>query len=137
MFYRYTDLAPANGKSTGLTRGMAFKERVKNTPDWAKDRSDYKPGDPIGNVYSLKLKFFMFPDAKANPFGYTFDELRQKHDDANNNIDDSGYDTAPNGYSTLSSIEPVSSTAASPGAPGGLIFLVFLVQIWKSIPRCW
>ena len=36
-----------NGKSTGLSRGMEFKERIKNTSDWIKDRSVYKPEDPI------------------------------------------------------------------------------------------
>jgi hypothetical protein len=80
---------------------MAFKERVKNTPDCTKDRSDYQVGDPIQNVYGVKWKFFVFPDDKADPFGYISNEFSQKHDDSNYNIDDSGNATAPMGFSKL------------------------------------
>ena len=111
----FADLAMINGKSTGLSRGMNFKTRIANTPEWAKDRTAYKPGMPIKNVYGSNWKFFTFPDTKADPFGYTSDELRKKHGDAHYNIDEKGNVTAPAGYSSGSSSTTGYSAASSSG----------------------
>ena len=116
----FADLAIINGKSTGLTKGMGFQARAKNTPSWAKDRSMYTLGMPIKNVYGSDWKFSLFPDDKSDPFGYISDEMRQKHGEAHYEIDASGNVTAPSGYSSNSSSNAQgSAAAASSGASGG------------------
>lgn len=95
----FSDFAAVDGKSTGLTKGMGSKARIANTPAWVKDRSIYKPGTAIDNVYKSHWKFSLFPDSKSDAFGYTSEELRQKHGEAHYSIDEQGNITAPAGYS--------------------------------------
>ena len=130
----FADLAMVDGKSTGLTKGMDFKSRAANTPAWVKDRSAYKAGMPIKNVYGSNWKFFMFPDAKADPFGYTSDELRQKHGDAHYDIDENGNVTAPAGYSSGSSgTSTGNAAAASSGSSGGTNLASILSSTFSKV----
>ena len=65
----------------------------------------------------------MFQDGKVDPFEYIYDELRQKHDNANYNIDDSCNATV---YSNLSRLNLVLQQVPLLVLLVVLIFLVFL-----------
>ena len=129
----FADLATVNGKSTGLSKAMGFNDRIKNTPDWVKDRSIYKAGTPIRNVYGSDWKFFMFPDAKADPFGYKSEEYRQKYGDAHYNIDEHGNVTAPGGYSTSGTGFSSGSTSGGTTSSGGTNLVSILSSTFSKI----
>ena len=129
----FADLATVNGKSTGLSKAMGFNDRIKNTPDWVKDRSIYKAGTPIRNVYGSDWKFFMFPDAKADPFGYKSEEYRQKYGDAHYNIDEHGNVTAPGGYFTSGTGFSSGSTSGGTTSSGGTNLASILSSTFSKV----
>ena len=127
----FSDFASVDGRSTGLTKAMGWKARIANTPSWVKDRSIYKPGTNIQNVYESKWKFSLFPDDKSDAFGYTSEDLRTKHGEAHYTIDSEGNITAPEGYSSGSSDS--SSSGSSDSSSGGTDFWSTIGNIFNKI----
>ena len=127
----FSDFASVDGRSTGLTKAMGWKARIANTPSWVKDRSIYKPGTNIQNVYESKWKFSLFPDDKSDAFGYTSEDLRTKHGEAHYTIDSDGNITAPEGYSSGSSDS--SSSGSSDSSSGGTDFWSTIGNIFNKI----
>ena len=71
-----------------------------STPGDIKDRSVYIPNKTIiKNKMGSTYTFYSYPDAKSDPFGYTSEELRQKHGDGHYDIDAQGNVTLSSSYS--------------------------------------
>ena len=98
-----------NGKRTMpryINEHDCFSDIVSTNPAIdKKDRSAYVPNvTKVLNKYAAKSAnpvpwtFYSFPDDKADPFGYTSEELRSKWGEAHYDIDENGNLSVPSGF---------------------------------------
>ena len=93
-----------NGKRTMpryINEHDCFSDISSTNPEIdKKNKSAYVPNvTKVKNKYGSTWTFYSFPDNKADPFGYTSEELRSKWGEGHYNIDDQGNLTVPEGFS--------------------------------------
>ena len=92
-----------NGKRTMpryINEHDCFSDISSTNPEIdKKNKSAYVPNvTKVKNRYGSTWTFYSFPDDKADPFGYTSDELRSKWGEAHYDIDENGNLTVPSGF---------------------------------------